>query len=409
MALLQFGTNSSARLELADGAVPDEYGMPRGEPLPDPGASLTAALENPIDYPTLAASTTPSDKIVLVVDRYVPQLAQITGAMVDCLVAAGIDPDGITVLLSPTRFNADQDDPCHAIAASVRDRIAVVTHEPSDRRQLAYLAASDAGEPILVNRTLHEADVVLPVGCLRDDRTAGYFGVHDAIFPTFSDTKTLQRFRPLGSLAADQAVKRGLVKEVEHVAWLLGINFTVQVVPAGGDQVLHILAGKSDSVARRGRSLYADAWAMTPARRAALVVAAITGDARQQTWENLGRAVEAAASLLEEGGAIAVCCELSDRPGPGVQRMACTESRSQALRQIGKERPVDAIPAAQIARALDRNPLYLLSRLDPATVEDIGMVPLADAHELTRLTHRFPSCAVLANAPYASVRMEADV
>jgi hypothetical protein len=190
---------------------------------------------------------------------------------------------------------------------------------------------------------------------------------------------------------------------------LLGVNFTVQLVPAGNDQVLHVLAGQSDSVARRGRSLYHAAWDLAPSRRAALVVAAIAGDAHQQTWENLGRAVEAAENLLEEGGAIAVCCDLSDRPGPAMQRMALVESRHAALRQIGKERPADALPAAQIAHALERNPVYLLSRLDPTMVEDLGLVPITDTEELARLAHRYRSCALLANAPYALVRMETDV
>ena len=231
--------------------------------------------------------------------------------------------------------------------------------------------------------------MVLPVGCLRDDHTAGYFGIHDCIFPTFSDARTLQRFRPLGLLAADQGVKRALVNDVEHVAWLLGVNFTVQLVPAGNDQVLHVLAGQSDSVGGAAARSTMPPGTCAPSRRAALVVAAIAGDAHQQTWENLGRAVEAAENLLEEGGAIAVCCDLSDRPGPAMQRMALVESRHAALRQIGKERPVDALPAVQIAHALDSNPVYLLSRLDPLMVEDLGLVPITDAEELARLTHRY--------------------
>ena len=36
--------------------------------------------------------------------------------------------------------------------------------------------------------------MVLPIGCLRADATAGYFGIHGCLYPAFSDTKTLQRF-----------------------------------------------------------------------------------------------------------------------------------------------------------------------------------------------------------------------
>ncbi len=58
----------------------------------------------------------------------------------------------------------------------------------------------------------------------------------------------------MGPLNGQAARRRELVADVDHVAWLLGINFTVQLVPAAGEQVLHVLAGQSDSVRREDRS-----------------------------------------------------------------------------------------------------------------------------------------------------------
>ena len=181
-------------------------------------------------------------------------------------------------------------------------RITRLTHDPDDRRQLAYLAASESGEAILIHRALHEADVVLPVGCLRAEEIAGYFGIHSPIFPTFSDAKTIQRFRSFGSLNGRGSRRRELVAEVDHVAWLLGVNFTVQVVPAAGDRVLHVLSGQSDAVRKRGRELYRAAWSWPATRRASLVVAAIEGDAGQQTWENVGLGAAGGRRLCRSGG-----------------------------------------------------------------------------------------------------------
>ena len=62
-----------------------------------------------------------------------------------------------------------------------------------------------------------------------------------------------------------------------------------------------------------------------------------------------------------------------------MQRMAHASSREAALRQVGKERPADALPAAQLARALQQHKVYLLSRLDPSVVEDLDMVPVGRA------------------------------
>jgi nickel-dependent lactate racemase len=397
MALLRFGHDSTVQLEFADGVAPSESDAPRGRALPNPTAALTAMLAEPIEYPSLARSTTPGDKVVLALDRGVPQIEQVTAAMIRALIDAGIAPDGITVLQNPA--DRDTGDPCRLVAASLQEQITRLEHKPDDRRQLAYLAASEAGDAILINRALHDADLVLPVGCIRGERTGGYFGIHGGIFPGFADAKTIQRFRGFGSLNG-RTRRRELIAEADHVAWLLGVNFTVQLIPAAGDQVLHVLAGESSAVRRRAGELYRAAWSWPVARQTSLVVAAIEGGANQQTWDNVGRALQVAEHFVEDGGSIALCCDLAVPPGPAMQQMASGPSRDAALRQIGKQRPVDALPAAQVAHALDRGKVYLLSRLDAALVEDLDIIPIADPDELVRLVRQHESCTVLPNAPF---------
>ncbi len=408
MAVVRYGDNSCFEIEPAAGGTASEVSVPRGRPLADAAAATAAALRDPLDYPPLARSTTPGDRVVLALDRGVPQVAQVVAAVVHALIEAGVALDGITVLRSLSDRGAAVEDPCRLLAATLRERIALVTHEPADRRQLAYLAASESGEAILLNRALHDADVVLPVGCLHGGQSAGYFGIHNAVYPTYSDAKTLQRFRGLGSLNGQGARKRELAAEADNVAWLLGVNFTVQLVPAGGEQVMHVLAGQSEAVRRRGRELYHAAWDWPVSRRAGLVVAAIEGGAMEQTWENLGRALQVAGRFVEEGGAIAVCCGLAAPPGPAVQHLAAVASREAALRHISHHRPVDALPAAQLASALDRNKVYLLSRLDPSLVEDLEMIPVEGSAGLARLGRHHSSCVLLSNAPYVTATDEHD-
>jgi nickel-dependent lactate racemase len=402
MAVLHYGNNSSVRLEFADGAAL-ELGVPLGQPLADLGGATAAALREPIDYPTLAQCTTPGDRVVVALDRGLPQAAEVTAAVVNTLVNAGVDADGITVLESQADGRTGAGDPRRLLSAAVQQRVALVVHDPDDRRELAYLAANEAGEPILINRALHEADVVLPVGCLRGEQAAGYFDIHGVIYPTFSDTKTLQRFRATATLNGQGVRRRELVADVDHVAWLLGITLTVQLVPAAGEGVLQVLAGLSDSVRRLGRDQYHAAWDWPVQRQADLVLAAIEGGPRQQTWENLGRALHAAESFVSEGGAIALCCELSAPPGPAMQYLAGEASREAALRHVAKKRPVDALPAAQLAHALDRSKVYLLSRLDASLVEDLEMIPIGGADELTRLAKKHQTCVLLSNAANVTV------
>ena len=86
-----------------------------------------------------------------------------------------------------------------------------------------------------------------------------------------------------------------------------------------------------------------------------------------------------------------------------MRHLAGETLREAALHHLAKKRPVDTLPAAQLAHALDRNRVYLLSRLDAAIVEDLDMIPIESPDELLRLARRHPSCILLSNAPNVTV------
>ena len=109
-----------------------------GVPLADPIAAVAAALEQPLEYPPLSQTTTPGDRVVVVLDSGLPQIAQVTAAVVRVLMASAIDPDGITILRSEADGVTGVDDPLRLIPASAATQIRLLTHDPANRRNLAY-------------------------------------------------------------------------------------------------------------------------------------------------------------------------------------------------------------------------------------------------------------------------------
>ena len=85
-----------------------------------------------------------------------------------------------------------------------------------------------------------------------------------------------------------------------------------------------------------------------------------------------------------------------------------SEDRHLAVRQIRKHQLSDALPATQLARAMDRARVYLLSDLDAETVEELGMAPVESADEIPRLAARHKSCILLGNAQHAVATPLAD-
>jgi nickel-dependent lactate racemase len=354
----------------------------------------------------LSRATAPADRVTIAVGEAVPQSDKLAAAAIRSLAEAGVAADGIGLLRTPRDAAEGVGDPAVWLPEALYRDISLLTHDPTRSRDLAYLAALDNGERVVLNRAIVDADIVVPIGCVRSPGTPGDHGVHGAVYPTFADQRTIERFRSPRALNDRGRTKRRVVETVDQVGWMLGIMLTIQVVPGEANRVLGVLAGHAAAVAEQGRALYDAAWRNQAPRRADLVIAAIPGPPAEQTWENFGRALASADALVEDEGLIAICCDLEGELGPALRQLAGAASRHEALHDLRRQHSPDAQAAAQLAHTQDRAAVYLLSRLEPSLVEDLEMIPITSSDDLAHLALRHHRAAVLANAPRAIVTVE---
>ena len=380
-------------------AVLADFTAPPGQPMADPAGAIRTALSTPLDYPPLDRATVRGDQVVVAIDNGVPRCSEVVAGVVRVLMDGPVLPEDITVVLACNDYRTADLLPPQLLDPEIASAIQVVHHDPRDAESHAYLAASKDNKPIYINRLICDADVVLPIGCLRPDSALGYLGVHGGLFPIFSNEKTQQRFRSAGSSVR----QRMHHEEANEVAWLLGVQIILQVVPGAGEAILSVLAGKPAAVAEHGRHLYEDAWLHRVPQRAGIVIASIEGGQGQQTWDNFARALHAALYAVEDDGAIVLCTDLRCRPGPALQRLATREDGQALLRAIQRDRFPDAVSATLLVEALNRTTVYLLSGLDETTVEDLGVGYVSHEAEITRLSRQYDSCILLANAHRAMV------
>jgi lactate racemase len=389
---LTFGAGALLKLDAPAERIRGTY-APRGLPLDNVGQATAEALEAPVEFPALRQAVVPGDRVVLALEPGVPNPLPLINEVVRLLAQAGIDRANITLLR--TLSDRQPVDPF----ATPPEGISLAAHDPRDKKHLAYLAASSSGDPIYLNRLLCEADMVVSIGLGRCLEQPGH-GPPGGVFPTFSDTAALQRFATpaVGDDWAKAAIR--WQAETHEASWLAGVQFRVEVVPGVDDDVLHVVAGASEPVAARARSLWRSAWAYPRGERAELVVAAISG-AGQQTWANVGRALGAALDLVDEGGAIVLCTELAIPPERGVRLLAELDDADENAHRLAHRRTRDAFAAAEIAVGLAQGPVYLLSQLEATTVEALGLAPIEQPSQIARLVERHRTCAFLAGAQHA--------
>lgn len=396
---LKYGDGGVLEIDLPAASILGDFSSPRGTPLDDPAAAVAAAVSDPLEFPRLQDATIPGDRVVLAIDRGVPRMPAVVAGVIHALVEGGADPADIGIVLAVGK-DEESEDPAADFTETVRDAITVTRHDAIDRETLSYLAASRDGKPIYFNRQIGEADVVIPISTLRLDESLGYAGIHSGLFPAFADEETQKRFRAPSS-ADWTAHRRRRHEEADEAAWLLGVQFTIQVAPGPGNTLLHVLAGDAQAVAKRGQKLCEAAWRFQSNRRASLVVATIEGGREHQTWENLGRALFAASQAVDDGGAIVLCTNLDYKPGPAIQRLTSLRDSDALLHELRRDRSSDATSAALLAEVRERVQVYLLSGLDAEFVEDLGVGCVSGSEEVTRLTQQHDSCILLGNAHHA--------
>lgn len=366
----------------------------------DPAEATIAALAEPIEYPPLAEGIVPGDRVTIALDETTPCAAAIVRGAIKSLERAGVESDAITVVGSDEGAMQICREACSAEQAS---GVKFVVHDPEDEKNLCMVGMTKGGVSLVVNREIFDADVVLPIGCVRLDGR----GAYESLFPRFSNAESISRYRTPTFLesAAEQAERK---RETNQAGWLIGVPMVVEVVPGSGESVAHVLAGEPTAVARESQDLARDRWSLESPQQVSLMIATIGGGPEVQNWTSVGRALAMAEKLVEDGGAVAICSNLSVPPGPSLGRLIGNADWDKVERKISHEHEVDSWPAWQLARALQRGPVYFLSQLDEETVEDLGLAPVSSIDEIVRLAERQESFTVVEDAQNVVVTL-ADI
>jgi hypothetical protein len=173
-------------------------------------------------------------------------------------------------------------------------------------------------------------------------------------------------------------------------------------------EVHAVLAGDMSHVQREAERRLNQTWLRRADRRADLVVAAISGAAREPGFDELGRVLKIACELVSDDGRVVVLSAVSGAAGPALSLAQQLREPAEVLNRLHKLAACDVVAARQIAEACQRAHVFLMSKLTDDLVEDLGMTPLGSNAEVQRLVDQAKFCTILADAQltHASVAGE---
>lgn len=388
---LQFGEAPPLALSVRDEVCILPQMESDGVPLDDVEGAAMTALREPVGFPPLTQAVVDGDHVALAMGEGVRGGAEVVRAVVRLLRDVPIPPAQISVVVGSQEEAARLE----RGLTDLRDEgLSIAIHDPHDNEGLVFVAAV-GDQPLRLNRHLGEADFVIPVACARHEQGFDVRGPFAALFPRFSDAETIARTHdsPAPTSKGQLTMRR---EDADRAGWLLGVTLVVETVPARGGGVAAVVAGEPGHVAHAANSWCERIWQVAVPERANLVVTSLGGGPEEQTWVNVARAIHSARRVSDAtAGAIVLCTEVEHAPSP-VLRTAADAQESEAERQALARRSGDeAAQAWELCQALERGPVYFMGRLPESTVEELGMAPLADFEELTRLVSRSGTCLVL--------------
>ena len=360
--------------------------------------AIRNALSSPIGLPTLDQSLVPDDHVVIALERHTPAAASIVAEVWRWLERRSIEPGRVTILQPADVDSRSLQDPRRELPEAVRAAVHWKMHDPTDDQSCAYVATSSSGERIYLAREIVEADFVLPIGMTAFDPLLGYRGTYSVLYPGMSTVEALARTVGQGHRELAPRDTRPLRQLVDEIAWLMGLQFSIQVVAAAGEGIIDILAGSADSVLERCCRLVDDNWMIALPERVETVVVAVPQDTSGHGWRQIGQALATARQLVESGGRIVILSEISEDPGEGLSLLRDCDEPLDALQPLRQSRPQDLFAASQLAGATDWARVYLLSNVDPDLVEDLFMFPLESSREVERIVSSSESCALIGAA-----------
>lgn len=252
---------------------------------PDTGKlsrDIRDGLTAPLGFPRLGEFLFSGDRVVFAVHSGIGEVGVVLRTLLEEIGKAW-DPDAgqITLLFSDRasehnyRENVGSDFP----------RVRTAVQEGTADAVLALLGADDDNLPILVNRLVFDADVLIPIVRAHDEARA----FHQEVLWSFTDSATKKRWRAMSG--------NNQIAYSELACGLAGILVSVDIIIGPGDFPYGVVIGKPQAKEAAVQERIADAWRTPKSNQADAIVISIDDARDRNSWRAVRDAIVAAHAI----------------------------------------------------------------------------------------------------------------
>jgi len=296
------------------------------KPLND--AEIGAALEMPIDSPSLEELIEPGDSVLIVVSDATRATgsAQVTNLLVRRLIQNGVAPGDIGIIFATgIHREVSDEEKAELLTPFIKQRIRTISHNAYDAASLMQIGTTAEGVPIEVNRALRDYSKVILTGGVGFHYFAGFTGGRKSICPGLASARTIEVTHML-ALDFERGGRRtgvgtGLLKgnavsdECERVATLINPALGINVIVDDKGRAEQIFAGHWRTAHERACEAYAAAHSIMIPEKREIVIVSGGGLPYDINLIQAHKALDMAAHACVDGGTIILVAECRDGLG----------------------------------------------------------------------------------------------
>jgi nickel-dependent lactate racemase len=358
----------------------------------DTEAVVAASLAAPIGMPRLAQLVHADSRILIIVDdmsRPTP-VHQIIPPMLAELARGGTRDANIRFLIAlGTHRQMTGEEIAAKIGARAAARFPVINHEWDNPAALHNYGQLD-GARILLNRAMHESDVVIGVGSIAPHPAAGFSGGGKIIAPGVATGEAVGEFHWRSVHYAQKEVlgvrDNPMRERIDRIARLAGLTAIVNVVVDARSRIVRCFSGHPVEAHREGCDIAGECYRIAIHKPETAGIFIIdTHPLDQDLWQGV-KAMCALECIVPDGAVVIVVTpspEGVSRQHPGV-----LESGYQgiaAATRLVESGHVDKITAHNIVqggRLVERTQAFMVSPgIAAEDIRKLGFTPFASVQE----------------------------
>jgi lactate racemase len=261
-------------------------------------------------------------------------------------------------------------------------------HLQHDPKKCVFLAETPQGTPVEINETVASSDLIVATGNIEYHYYAGYSGGAKAVLPGVSSNRSVIKNHELmrDPLSTTGRLDSPVRRDMEDAAGIAGLDFILNVVLNGRNEIVQSVAGGYISAHRSGAATV-DRMYRRSVQPAEIVVTCAGGRPKDLNLFQAQKALDNSKNAALPGGSIILVAECSEGLGhPVFERWAkdatCAED---CWERFGREYEFGGHKAAFLAKESMEHHLILVSALPKERAEMCFFSPAKTLEEALQM------------------------